>query len=263
MAHTRLVSKIGNLIDLACGTGGFLAEAYLQVSSDIAEADAVRWANAKLYGVDLDDINVKLARALMVGMGDGSTHIKLGDSIRQSKLRSNRHGLEDALGDGGYDVVLTNPPFGQSLTINSSEAGACGYSICRHTKVGKPSDEYVQTEIGIVFVERSWRLLHEGGRLGIVLPETYFFSKSYAWFRSWLDERFDLKGVLNIPMEAFQGFCRAKTNFSVFVKKRNGKEAPIHKQPYWARGGKLGFQTHLPSVSIRMAMLYTESMPER
>lgn len=250
-AATRMmcIDAGDKVIDPACGTGGFLAEAYLQVSSEIAEADAVRWANAKLYGVDLDDINVKLARALMVGMGDGSTHIKLGDSIRQSKWRSNRHGLEDALGDDGYDVVLTNPPFGQSLTINSSEAGACGYSICKHTKAGKPSDEYVQTEIGIVFVERAWRLLHEGGRLGIVLPETYFFSKSYAWFRSWLDDRFDLKGVLNIPMEAFQGFCRAKTNFYVFVKKSNGKEAPIHKQPYWACGGKTWI-SNAPTIGI-------------
>ena len=165
-------------------------------------------------------------------MGDGSTHIKLGDSIRQSKWQSNRRGLEDALDDDGYDVVLTNPPFGQNLTVNTAEASACGYSICKHTRSGKSADEYMQTEIGIVFVERAYRLLHEGGRLGIVLPETYFFSKSYSWFRKLLDERFVLKGVLNMPMEAFQGFCRAKTNFYVFSKKHGGKEPPIEKQAY-------------------------------
>ena len=76
------------VIDPACGTGGFLSEAYLQVASKVSEADAVRWANARLYGVDLDDINVKLARALMVGTGDGSTHVKLGDSIREARWGS-------------------------------------------------------------------------------------------------------------------------------------------------------------------------------
>ncbi|WP_234966935.1 N-6 DNA methylase [Olsenella urininfantis] len=114
----------GVQFDPACGTGGFLGEAYLQVSSQINEADAARWANARLYGVDLDDINVKLAGALMVGMGDGSTHIKLGNSIRQSKWQSNRRGLEDAIDDDGYDVVLTNPLFGQNLTVNTAEASA-------------------------------------------------------------------------------------------------------------------------------------------
>ncbi len=250
-AATRMmcIDPTDKVIDPACGTGGFLGEAYLQVSSQVDEADAVRWANAKLYGVDLDDINVKLARALMVGMGDGSTHIKLGDSIRQTKWRSNRHGLEDALDDDGYDVVLTNPPFGQSLVVSTAEASACGYSICKHTKLGRPADEYMQTEIGIVFVERAYRLLHDGGRLGIVLPETYFFSKSYAWFREWLDERFVLKGVLNIPMEAFQGFCRAKTNFYVFSKKCAGQEPPIERQAYWSCGGKT-WVSNAPTIGI-------------
>lgn len=250
-AATRMmcIDPTDKVIDPACGTGGFLGEAYLQVSSQVNEADAVRWANARLYGVDLDDINVKLARALMVGMGDGSTHIKLGDSIRQSRWRSNRHGLEDALDDDGYDVVLTNPPFGQNLTVSTAEASASGYSICKHTKAGKGADEYMQTEIGIVFVERAYRLLHEGGRLGIVLPETYFFSKSYAWFREWLDERFVLKGVLNIPMEAFQGFCRAKTNFYVFSKRCAGQEPPIERQAYWALGGRT-WVSNAPTIGI-------------
>lgn len=250
-AATRMmcIDVTDKVIDPACGTGGFLGEAFLQVASCVNEADAVRWANAKLYGIDLDDINVKLARALMVGMGDGSTHIKLGDSIRQTKWRDNRHGLEDALGDDGYDVVLTNPPFGQNLKIGASEASACGYTICMHTKAGKASDEYMQTELGIVFVERAWRLLHEGGRLGIVLPETYFFSKSYAWFREWLDERFALKAVLNIPMEAFQGFCRAKTNFYVLVKRGSGSRSARAKQPFWMLDGKI-WVSNAPTIGI-------------
>lgn len=243
------IDSTDKVIDPACGTGGFLGEAYLQVSQNISEADAVRWANVKLYGVDLDDINVKLARALMVGVGDGSTHVKLGDSIRQSKWKNDRHALADALADDSYDVVLTNPPFGKDLVVSSSEASSGRYTICKHSKAGKPADTYSLTEIGIVFVERAYRLLHEGGRLGIVLPETYFFSKSYEWFRLWLDERFTLKGVLNIPMEAFQGFCRAKTNFYVFVKKVAGQEPDISSMPQWASGG-LTWVSNAPTIGI-------------
>ncbi len=70
-----------------------------------------------------------------------------------------------------------------------------------------------------MFVERAYQLLMPGGRLGIILPETYFFSSSYRWFTTWLEARFILRGVVNIPMEAFQGFCRAKTNFYVLEKR--------------------------------------------
>ncbi len=31
--------------------------------------------------------------------------------------------------------------------------------------------------------------------------------------------RFIVRGVVNVPMEAFQGFCRAKTNLYIFEKK--------------------------------------------
>ena len=93
------------------------------------------------------------------------------------------------------------------------------------------SDTYAPTtELGIAFVERAWKILQNGGRLGIVLPETYFFSKSYRWFREWMDTHFILRGALNVPMEAFQGFCRAKTNFYVFEKIGKGEKADT---PTW------------------------------
>lgn len=224
------------IIDPACGTGGFLSEAMMAVSeSQINEKAVVQWAHYKLFGVDRDETNIKLTRALMVGIGDGSTNAHHGDSLRSSKWKDDKTGIRSVLSDERYTVVLTNPPFGKGLVINSSDARASQFSICKHTKNGLPSDEYAPTtELGIAFVERSWRLLQNGGRLGIILPETYFFSKSYTWFREWLDEHFILRGVLNIPMEAFQGFCRAKTNFYVFEKIGKGDKAP---SPAWFKDG--------------------------
>ena len=70
----------------------------------------------------------------------------------------------------------------------------------------------------MVFLERAYRLLAPGGRIAIILPETYFFSASYRYVREWMASRFIRRGEFNIPMEAFQGFCRAKTNLYVFEK---------------------------------------------
>lgn len=226
------------VIDPACGTGGFLSATLMQIASGEADEKTVtQWAHHRLFGVDRDRTNIKLTRALMIGVGDGSTNAHHGDSLRETKWGNNKRGFETVLGDSHYTVVITNPPFGKDLVLSAADAKSSGLTICKHTKGGLASPDYAPTtELGIAFVERAWRILQNGGRLGIILPETYFFSKTYTWFREWVDEHFILRGVLNVPMEAFQGFCRAKTNFYVFEKVGEGEKT---ERPSWFRDGQV------------------------
>lgn len=208
------------IIDPACGTGGFLVESFLSVTKKgdktgpMGAAQARTWAHRQVYGVDKDAINVKLARAIMVSLGDGSVNIHSGDSVRQDRWATDYPHLSAPLTDGSFTVVLTNPPFGQNLKVSALDAQRNRYTIARDEK-----GRYRALEIGLIFLERAHRLLMQGGRLGIILPETYFFSSTYKWLPEWLERRFILRGVVNIPMEAFQGFCRAKTNLYIFEKK--------------------------------------------
>lgn len=204
------------IIDPACGTGGFLVEAYLALSRNspgMSNADLRSWAHRRLYGVDKDDISVKLTRAIMQITGDGSANVYIGDSIKEHAWPADYPALVDPLKDEQFTCVITNPPFGKQLKVSARDLKRSGYTMADAMGSGK------DLEIGLVFVERAWRLLAPGGRLGIVLPETYFFSASYGWLKDWLETRFIIRGMLNIPMEAFQGFCRAKTNFYVFEKR--------------------------------------------
>lgn len=89
--------------------------------------------------------------------------------------------------------------------------------------------DFADLEIGLVYLELTHKLLRVGGRVGIVLPETYFFSHSYRWLPSWLEHRFALRGMLNIAMEAFEEFCRAKTNFYIFEKVGEGTSTQATK----------------------------------
>lgn len=215
------IRRDDKIIDPACGTGGFLIDAFRSVvskaASSKAEANARTWAHKQVFGVDKDAINVKLARAIMVILGDGSANIHVGDSLRQDRWRADYPHLEQPLKDESYTVVITNPPFGQRLKVSEADARRNRYSIS-NAAAGGGQNHYAQLEIGLIFLERAYRLLVKGGRLGIVLPETYFFSPTYAWLPGWLENRMALRGVLNVPMEAFQGFCRAKTNFYIFEK---------------------------------------------
>lgn len=235
------VKRRDRIIDPACGTSGFLYKAFEEVRESLASmpdgaSNASEWASRSLFGIDRDSINIKLSRALMVGIGDGSTNVLVGDSLREHLWATQFPALSTGvMEDGAYTVVLTNPPFGKGLKVSALDARRNAYDIARHSAKGSVADSHADTEMGILFVERAWRLLQPGGRLGVVLPETYFFSKSYEWFRRWMEEKFVLRGILNIPMEAFQGFCRAKTNFYVFQKK--GEPAPFLPVPSWFRDG--------------------------
>ncbi|MFY1654033.1 HsdM family class I SAM-dependent methyltransferase [Solwaraspora sp. WMMB762] len=205
------------IIDPACGTGGFLVEAFRHISKMGVGANpgaARTWAHRNVFGIDKDSINVKLSRAVMVILGDGSAHIHVGDSLLKDRWQRDYPHLPPSVQDGAFSVVITNPPFGRNLRVSRNDGKRNGYTV---TRAG--GREHRDVEIGLVFVERAHQLLMPGGRLGIILPETYFFSSSYRWFTSWLEERFTLRGAVNIPMEAFQGFCRAKTNFYILEKR--------------------------------------------
>ena len=208
------------VIDPACGTGGFLLEVFRSVRAkhpEVPDADLRTWAHQHLYGVDKDAINVKLAKAVMAILGDGSANIHAGDSLREHRWVNDYPALVTSLTDESFTCVITNPPFGEQLKMSREDSRRSGFTIASAAARRRPTD-YRELEVGLIFLERCYRLLMPGGRLGIVLPETYFFSKSYSWLPAWLEGRFILRGMLNLPMEAFQGFCRAKTNFYVFEK---------------------------------------------
>lgn len=215
------------IIDPACGSGGFLLECFNQMKlkyPHLNDSEAKAWAQKHLYGVDKDEINIKLTKAMMMILGDGSTHTYLGDSLREHLWPEKWPYLVSCLKENSYTCIITNPPFGKNLKLTKLDAKNSKLSICNKATAapdGKfifSASQYEERELGLIFMERCYKLLIKGGRLGIILPETYFFSKSYAWLQTWLEGKFILKGMFNVPMEAFQGYCRAKTNFYVFEK---------------------------------------------
>lgn len=232
------ITSEDKVIDPAGGTGGFVIEALRQVQEREFPTQAETWrlvkyANDNVYCVDIDPIGTKLTKAMMIAMQDGSTHTLIGDMIRRHLWPSKFPELEQALGDPAVDggiaqqftVVVTNPPFGEDLKVSAADARSAGYTITTAAAgARRGSNQHVALEIGLIYLELAHRLLQVGGRVGIVLPETYFFSHKYRWLPDWLKDRFELRGMLNIPMEAFEEFCRAKTNFYIFEKVGNGPE---------------------------------------
>jgi type I restriction enzyme M protein len=212
------------VLDPACGTGGFLLQTIreLETKHPIPREELSRWAQTHIFGIDKDAIGVKLTKAIMQIAGDGSAHCARGDSVLVHSWGTDYPHLKDGkFKNGRFSVVVTNPPFGKNLTVSAEDSRLSSLEIA---KAG--TENYQDMVIGLLFLERACELLRPGGRIGIVLPETYFFSSDYEFIWDWLLAHLRPIVVVNVPMEAFQGFCRAKTNFYVFEKLDKSKTAP-------------------------------------
>ncbi len=203
------------IIDPACGTGGFLIQNLISMKERYPNSikEISKWAQLHLFGIDKDAIGIKLTKAVMQILDDGSANCVRGDSVLKHTWSDQYpHLTSNNFSDGRFTKVFTNPPFGAPLKITYSNAKKARLSIVNYAPAGK------DIELGLAMFNRCYDLLQTYGRMCIVLPETYFFSPSYKYVREWIKNRLKPIGVINVPMEAFQGYCRAKTNLYIFEK---------------------------------------------
>lgn len=226
------------VIDPACGSGSFLATALANVievlrehygeNTSSVDTDRRSWSTQMLYAIDKDSVSVRLSKAYLSMLGDGSTHVFKADAIRPSTWRGQ---LKAMIQDDSFDVVVTNPPFGTKLKVDADIGRREGYELsCEWEKKDggwSKTGEYVVRDLGLLFLERSIQLLAEGGRLAIVLPDTYLFSDKYGWLVQWLGQ-FTITHTINVPIEAFEPHCRAKTSVIVLEKTKPRKNHRIN-----------------------------------
>jgi type I restriction enzyme M protein len=185
--------SIGDIVlDPACGSGGFIIQAFNYVNRKIIDSPFSEVENKKryinlvekcLWGQEADyDLHV-LAKINLIMHGDGWNNIYQGDTLSTSYLP-----------DEYFDLILMNPPF----TIPYTNQNILGrYEL----GLGKISEE-----LDILFVERSYKALKPGCDLFIVLPEGLLNIKKYKYFREWLLEKFYLLMSISLPEGAFIPF---------------------------------------------------------
>ena len=215
------------IIDPACGAGGFLASVtrYFRLQglavSDVSEAAG------GLYGVEKDEYLAKLGTLHVSLLSGGHPHVVCGDSL---SLTTEEGGdLEDLIPASGYDVVLTNPPFGVNIVAASPEV-LKGFDLARRWRVKNGKLQAVnevrsQVPPQVLFVERCLSLLREGGRLGMVMPESMLSNKSYRYVVEFLRTKGSIVAVVGMPESLFKtsgkGGTHTKTCLMVFTKEND------------------------------------------
>ena len=217
------------IIDPACGAGGFLASVtrHFQLQG-LAMSDVVESAS-NLYGVEKDGYLAKLGMLHVSLLSGGHPKVVCGDSL--ALTTEDGGNLEDLLPASGYDVVLTNPPFGANIVAASQEV-LKGFDLAKRWRAKngqlEPTSEFrAKVPPQVLFVERCLSLLREGGRLGMVVPESMLSNKSYRYVVEFLRTRGSIIAVAGMPESLFKtsgkGGTHTKTCLMVFTKGNDRK----------------------------------------
>jgi predicted RNA methylase len=166
MVELADVNKNSKIVDICCGSGGFLVTAMSRMfrGANPVEADTIR--KERLYGVEQDDGLYTLAIANMIIRQDGKSNIIKGDCF-DKKITKELKALN-------INVGLINPP----------------YSL----KGGK---------VELEFVEQLLEILTADGVGVVVVPMSCAIGTKFKDVRERLFKKHTLKAVFSMPDDIF------------------------------------------------------------
>ncbi|MCM8832282.1 MAG: N-6 DNA methylase, partial [Candidatus Omnitrophica bacterium] len=245
-------TRLPYIIDPACGSGTFLihamklidrvkegAEKEGKIKKDYATQEFLdknfqrlrknAWADEYIYGIEINSDLAMASKVNMVGHGDGSAHIEPSDGLidfnnYHDKLAIKKENkIYSFPVNEQFDVVVSNPPF--SVTVDRDTAKQFPKLYLRGEKIAKTLKNNKELEVDTenLFIERWYQLLREGGRMGVVLPESVFDTTSNRDIRLFLYKYFWIKAVVSLPHLAFAPYTQTKTSL-LFAQKKTEKE---------------------------------------
>jgi type I restriction enzyme M protein len=192
----RLKPRLGErLLDPACGTGGFLVEAYEHLKDQVETADQLRQLHENLMGIEKKPMPYLLAVMNLLLHGIATPNLR-----EQNALAEN---IGYISAESRVDLIATNPPFG----------GEEEKSILDNFPVGLRT-----AETALLFFQYVMAMLKRpGGRCGIVLPNGFLFGNGVAaTIKKKLLTEFNLHTIVRLPNGTFAPYTGIPTNILFF-----------------------------------------------
>jgi type I restriction enzyme M protein len=226
------------IIDPACGSGGFLISALNYLKQNYDQVNLKQIIKHNLYGVDINQNIARIAKMKLLLESNTNPHIICTNSVENiSSL------LE--IQPQGFDIVLTNPPFGAGGKIKNSQILQqfdLGYKWLKIGDKFEKTNKLISGQSAeILFIETCLKLLKEGGRMGIVLPNGHFENPSLEYLRFYLKQKAKILGIVNLPQETFIPFGTGIKTSLLFLEKQTLKTINNY-QIFFAKIKKLGYQ---------------------
>jgi len=251
------------ICDPACGSGAFLNEAFNFLideheSIDTFQSNLLRESftltevtkdilENNLYGVDINEESVDIAklslwlRTAQKGrkLASLNKNIKCGNSliddssIAGDKAFNWKKEFKDVFLQGGFDIVIGNPPYGAFLSKDEKEFYKKNYKVCEFN-----FDTYN------FFFEKSIEILKTNNFLGLITPNTFLVVENGRKLREFLfaeNTLIELYEVFNVfpdavvePINIIIKKRDPKNNntFRVLLQKRNKNHITINSFAY-------------------------------
>lgn len=226
------------ILDPACGSGGFLVESLRYVWAKLdqkgkelgwpdaeIEAEKQKVAIKNFRGIDKDNFLSKVAKAYLAILGDGRGGVHCENSLDRFD-NWNPKTIED-IQAGTFDVIVTNPPFGKKLSIDTTEILSLydlGHKWSQNSQGEFEKGDLVDKQPPqLLFIERCFQLLRNGGRMGIVLLESIFGMPKYQYVVNYIQEKAKILAVVTLPEDLFQPHTHAKCCVLICQKYKKGE----------------------------------------
>jgi type I restriction enzyme M protein len=209
----RLNPKLGeHVLDPACGTGGFLVEAYEHMRKSVRTTKERKQLEDDLHGIDKKSLPCLLAIVNLLLHGIERPNIE-----ERNALQTAICNIQDS---DRVDVIATNPPFG----------GAEEPGIVNNFPQGMRT-----SETATLFTQFIMAMLKRpNGRCGMVLPNGFLFATGVeAEVKKLLIERFNLHTIVRLPNGVFAPYTPIPTNLLFFEACDLEGETPCTKEVWY------------------------------
>tara|TARA_R110002050_G_C8960505_1_gene514271 strand:+ start:3923 stop:5314 length:1392 start_codon:yes stop_codon:yes gene_type:complete len=209
---TQMVNpRIGETVfDPACGTGGFLVDAIEHMKEQSSSIEDLKAFQTNIQGVEKKPMPHMLCTTNLILHGIDVPSVRRDNTLNKP--------YNDYKAKDRVDVVLTNPPFG-----GQEEDG-----------IEKNFPAQFQTrETADLFLVLIIRLLKEGGRCALVLPDGFLFGEGVKTrIKEKLLKENNLHTIVRLPKGVFAPYTSINTNLLFFEKGGSTKEVWYYEHVY-------------------------------
>ncbi|EPT9363135.1 N-6 DNA methylase [Campylobacter upsaliensis] len=226
------------VLDPSCGSGGFLLRTLLYMREKCEnhykdKKDEVQkflcwhsFAEKNLYGIEINGGISQAAKMQMIIHDDGHTNVITADGLDsfENFIKKNNKFQKNT-----FNFIFTNPPFGSSIPASKPYFEDFSFAKSEVHFIDKIIDKKSPKDLSaqkseILFLERYFEFLKEGGIVACVLPDGILTNSSLQNVRDYLLERFYLLASFSLPQHTFSNYG-AGVKSSILVLKKKDKKA--------------------------------------